>query len=82
VAIFESDRGWNAHGGPQLLPRNPRHVKGDNYGFADGHAKWYARKSEAIPGQSEPRWLKAPRDEKAVTWEPKVKHKHESRKAP
>ena len=43
VSIFESDRGWNAHGGRELLPAQPRHLDGDNYGFLDGHAKWFER---------------------------------------
>jgi len=25
VVVFESDAGWNAHGGPELLPARPRH---------------------------------------------------------
>jgi len=43
VAIFESDRRWNAAGGEDFLPAEPRHLGGDNYAFADGHAKWFAR---------------------------------------
>jgi hypothetical protein len=43
VALFESDRGWNAAGDQSLLCPKPRHLRGDNWGFADGHAKWYAR---------------------------------------
>lgn len=45
VSLFESDRGWNAAGGRELLPKEPRHFGGDNYGFADGHAKWDSRKT-------------------------------------
>jgi prepilin-type processing-associated H-X9-DG protein len=45
MILFESDRGWNASGGLELLPREPRHIGGDNYGFADGHAKWVSRRS-------------------------------------
>jgi hypothetical protein len=45
VAIFESDRGWNAHGGAELLPKAPRHYHhGDVYGFADGRARWRSRR--------------------------------------
>ena len=40
VAIFESDRGWNAAGGPELLPEEPRHLGGYNFGYLDGHAAW------------------------------------------
>jgi hypothetical protein len=34
VAFFDSDRGWNAAGGPELLPRKPRHLGSDIYIFA------------------------------------------------
>jgi prepilin-type processing-associated H-X9-DG protein len=39
VLIFESDGGWNAHGGAELLasPRHPRH--NSVVAFADGHAE-------------------------------------------
>jgi hypothetical protein len=43
LIIFESDRGWNAAGGPELLTPKPRHRTGDNIGFPDGHAKWVTR---------------------------------------
>ena len=44
VAIFESDRGWNAAGLPEgLLPPEPRHLGGDNFGYLDGHAVWRSR---------------------------------------
>ena len=55
VVIFESDQGWNAAGGRELLPDEPRHSGGDNYGFADGHAKWVGRE-EAMSGQAGLRW--------------------------
>ncbi|UCC69576.1 MAG: DUF4190 domain-containing protein [Armatimonadota bacterium] len=46
IVIFESDLGWNASGLPQdLLPPEPRHLGGDNFGFLDGHARWIARGS-------------------------------------
>lgn len=45
VAILESDKGWNAAGGRELLPSPPRHVDGDNYGFVDGHVRWFSRRS-------------------------------------
>jgi len=41
--VFESDAGWNAAGGPELLPKKPRHFGGDNYGFADGSVRWVPR---------------------------------------
>ncbi len=43
IIIFESDRGWNAHGGRELLPVEPRHMGGDVYGFLDGHSDWVKR---------------------------------------
>jgi hypothetical protein len=43
VVVFESDSGWNAVGGPELLPKEPRHLGGDDYGFADGSVRWYPR---------------------------------------
>jgi prepilin-type processing-associated H-X9-DG protein len=65
VAIFESDAGWNAAGGPELLPTEPRHLGGDNYGFADGHAAWMARKWQ---GTADARtWNKRPTAD--VIWE-------------
>jgi len=43
VVLFESDAGWNAHGGRELLPEQPRHGEHDNYAFADGSARSYPR---------------------------------------
>jgi prepilin-type processing-associated H-X9-DG protein len=36
VMIFESDSGWNANGGPELMIRKPRHARGFVVAFADG----------------------------------------------
>lgn len=36
VTIFESDEGWNASGGRDLLPDTPRHGGKDRYGFVGG----------------------------------------------
>ena len=40
VLVFESDAGWNANGGPELLPSKPRHYvvgrRFDTYGYAGG----------------------------------------------
>jgi len=55
ILIFESDRGWNAAGGRALLPGEPRHLGGDNYGFADGHARWVGRE-EVMAGEPGMRW--------------------------
>jgi hypothetical protein len=43
VVVFESDAGWDACGGVELLPRIPRHYGGDTYGVADGAAFWVSR---------------------------------------
>ncbi len=43
IVIFESDAGWNAAGGPELLPAEPRHFGGDSYGFAGGDSFWTTR---------------------------------------
>ncbi len=40
VMIFESDGGWNANGGPELLPAKARHLrKFYVVAFADGHVE-------------------------------------------
>jgi prepilin-type processing-associated H-X9-DG protein len=57
VAVFESDRGYPSAGGRSLLPAQPRHLGGDNYGFVDGHAAWLNRE-------------KAMSEEGGVRWEP------------
>jgi len=50
VTIFESDGAWNATGGVELLPLEPRHGwgQGDNYGFADGHARYFRRGAKEL----------------------------------
>ena len=41
VMIFESDGGWNANGGKELLPAKARHGRGNTYivAFVDGHVE-------------------------------------------
>ncbi len=40
VMIFESDGGWNAKGGPELLPAKARHLRKFNVvAFVDGHVE-------------------------------------------
>jgi hypothetical protein len=56
IAVFESERGWNAAGGPELLAVEPRHLGGDSYGFADGRAAWTPREGVVGPGASQYRW--------------------------
>ncbi len=72
VMLFESDAGWNAAGGPELLPDEPRHLGGDNYGFADGHVQWIRRKK--LPDGT---WVKEP-DADWVIWKPELKKNAET----
>jgi len=67
VAFFESDRGWDAAGGADLLPDRPRHLSSDTYGFADGHGAYRPRKK--LPDGS---WAKEP-DADWVISEPLLK---------
>jgi hypothetical protein len=60
VVVFESDAGKNAAGGPKLLPDEPRHLGGDHYGFADGHASWLKRKPAGEDQRGERIWLREP----------------------
>jgi hypothetical protein len=62
IVVFESDVGWNAHGGPELLPDEPRHLGGDSYGFADLSVQWLPRKQNP-----DGTWAKEPDAE--VRWE-------------
>jgi len=39
VLIFESDAGWNASGGPEVMLKSPRHAHRFIVGFADGHVE-------------------------------------------
>lgn len=39
VSVFETDQGWNASGGPELMIKSPRHGNGYVFGFADGHVE-------------------------------------------
>jgi len=74
VVVFESDTGtgWDAAGGPELLPTEPRHLGGDNYGFADGHVAWLARKKLGTDEDGNRIWAKEP-DADWVIWEPVLK---------
>ncbi len=62
ILLFESDRGWNVQGGPELLPVEARHLRGDNYGFAGGHAAWLHR-DRILSGDTD------------YTWSPAAEHK-------
>ena len=50
-----------------VFSERPRHLGGDNYGFADGHVQWIKRKQN--PDGS---WAKEP-DADWVIWEPVVR---------
>lgn len=69
VLLFESNAGWNAAGGPELLPAEPRHYGGDIYAFADGRAIWVVRKKVGQDARGRPIWAKEP-DGDWVKWEP------------
>ncbi len=43
VLFFESDGGWDAAGGSELLPKQPRHRGGDLYVFVNGDVTWRKR---------------------------------------
>ena len=60
VIAFETDAARMLSGGPELLPEEPRHLGGDSYGFADGHASWSRRESVQTEDQAEPVWQKRP----------------------
>lgn len=49
VAIFETDKGWDAAGGRELLTAMPRHREGDVFAFADGSQGYVARQAEDRP---------------------------------
>jgi len=76
VAIFESDAGWNAAGGPELLPDDPRHFGDDDYVFADGHVEWLPRRKLGTDKHGKPIWAKEP-DADWVIWEPVLKKPEE-----
>ena len=85
VVLFESDWGWNAAGGPELLPDEPRHLGGDNYlvfaspdlyersGFCTTD-EWYHR-----PGADMPRWRRDwdVREYSELRWQPVLKEAEE-----
>jgi prepilin-type processing-associated H-X9-DG protein len=63
IVVFESDWGWNAGGGLELVADQPRHRGSDNYGFADGHAQQIRRKQNP-----DGTWAKEPEAD-WVIWE-------------
>lgn len=72
IVIFESDAGWNAAGGPELLPEEHRHLyAADNYGLADGIVRTISRKEVGVDRHGNPMWAKEPNAD--VTWEPVLK---------
>jgi type II secretory pathway pseudopilin PulG len=82
VLVFESDGGWNAHGGKEMLVAKPRHNGGDYYGVAGGQmnsanpeALWRSRRPTAGGGSSL-RWqpVKRARPRSATTGYDSVAH--------
>jgi hypothetical protein len=49
VLLFESDAGWNASGGIELLPKKPCHRGWDVYGYVGGTMNTEHPSMEAIP---------------------------------
>ncbi len=56
VLIFDSNAGWNGHGGPEFLPPSPRHLKQDAYALADGKTSFAARGQPDAQEHTEHRW--------------------------
>jgi hypothetical protein len=87
VLIFESDGGWNAAGGPELLPDRPRHYRYtgsgsvDIYGFVSGEARRFARRQIDVDEEGEPTWAKAPEAD-WVIWEPVLREGEGEREPP
>jgi hypothetical protein len=71
IGFFESDAGWNAHGGEELMASFPRHFGGDILGFPDGHARWWAREKPAAPVAYDTRWPHAFASPEAPRWQTK-----------
>jgi prepilin-type processing-associated H-X9-DG protein len=69
ILVFECDSPRHVEGSPGLLPAEPRHYGGDNYGFADGHAVWGGRARLAEQGRGEVIWGSRPADDR-WRWEP------------
>ncbi len=72
IVIFESDAGWNAAGGPELLPVPPRHASSRGWGYdwyivADGFVRRMSRSQ--LPDGS---WEKERHEDSAI-WEPVIK---------
>jgi len=78
VMLFESDAGWNAAGGSELLPDRPRHLGADYYVFADGHVQWMPRKKRALDEHDRPIYAKES-DADWVIWEPVPKDEADDR---
>jgi len=65
VLLFESDAGWNAAGGPELLPEEPRHFGGDRVTRANFSSSWMSRASRERDRRKE--WL---REYRGLIWTP------------
>jgi len=73
IVLFESDRGWNATGGPALLPEKPRHMGGDEYAFASGSVGHVPRQ-RVKDAEGNWGWAKETEPGHPVHWEPVVKN--------
>jgi hypothetical protein len=69
IIIFESDAGWNAAGGRELLVEKPRHRGGDWYGYAGGQMnsltpmhEWH-RRADVVAGKA------------GIFWDPMVEER-------
>lgn len=72
ILIFESDAGWNAAGGRELLPRRPRHTYGsDNYALLSGRSVPVFRKHHRPEAGGDEVWSKQSASEANwMQWQP------------
>ncbi len=77
IAFYESDQGWNAAGGPELLTRRPRHGLHnkvlDLYGSVAGGAMWH-RRLDALSPEERKRYAGYPPPAE-LEWKPEVRSK-------
>ena len=72
VAVFDGgfrNGEWVLEGTRRDLPDTPTHASGDNYGFADGHHRWLARRKLGTGRGAETGWAKGTEAD-WVRWEP------------
>jgi hypothetical protein len=71
ILIFESNAGWNAAGGRELLPERPRHSGTDTYAMLDGRLVRMSRKHHRQEARGKEVWSKRP-DADWMRWQPLV----------